>query len=197
MLEITYDNIFWELIRNKINENQCDHSEYKGWCNETLSLKENLIKRGQFNLPTINRINEEYWGDGAPIVFSKHPYNQSEIHQCSKCKTLFFHHQKEGENEDQNRYRIINKNLIDRRDYQPQIHTIIDGKNYEFLIQKSPNGILLLSVSIPDIGVGIDVKYTLNNKETDSYYNKGISILENRMNDMRINHSNYRTTSWR
>ncbi len=197
MNEVNQDNIFWALLRNEIVENKCDHSKYKQWENETAELKMYLIKRGQVNYPINDRMNEDYWGEYAPIVLSKYPFHNCEIYQCSKCKEFFFYYLENGGHGVQKRYRIINVNLIDKRDYKPNIDTIIDSKSYDYLVQKSPDGNLSLDICIPNIGVGINVKHKLTKEEEELYYKFGIEKLKDRMKDMKINYSSYTVQSWR
>lgn len=73
---------------------------------------------------------------------------------------------------------------------------LIEKKDWNYYVYEDSNTILL-SVPIPKPSPGFDIFYTLNESEKENYLNIGIKSLENRIEDMKINFSNYEINSWR
>lgn len=195
--EININNIFWELLTKQLSENDCDHSKYRQWENETSELKSKLIKRGKIDIRPKTWKNDEYWGENAPIKFSWYPFHSCEIHQCLECKEFFFHYIEHGGHGSQKRYRIIDLELIDKKDYNPEKRAIIDYNGFEYSVYKYPSNELELVTCRGDVGIGIDIARKLDESETEEYYTNGITNFEDTLKEMKINYSNYRVTSWR
>lgn len=196
MSETTVDNLFWNLITNKVLP-VCDHSKYKQWENETEKLKSKLEKRGKINITPKTWEHEQIWGNNAPIVLSKYPYHSCEIYQCTKCKEFFFHYIEDGGHGSQKRYRIINVSIIDKKDFSPSIRSFIEYDPHQYSVAKYPNGEFDLCTSRHDIGIGIDIRYILNEQETLNYFDKGMDEFQARIADMKVNFKNYKVNSWR
>lgn len=195
-MDISIDNIFWNLLTIK-TEKGCSHDRYKQWENETKELKTKLQKRGEINVTPKTWEHEQYWGNDAPIVFSKYPYHSCEIYQCKDCKEFFFHYIEDGGHGSQKRYRIIDINLIDKKDFTPNTKSTIDYESDLYSIEKHPNGDFELVTFRHDIGIGIDIRHIMNNEETLAYLKNGINEVKERMTDMKENYQNYKVNSWR
>ncbi|WP_234109219.1 MULTISPECIES: hypothetical protein [Chryseobacterium] len=73
---------------------------------------------------------------------------------------------------------------------------LVEKKDWNYYVYQDGN-IILLSVPIPKPAPGFDVLYTLTEAEKENYLRIGIEALENRIEDMKINFSNYKMNSWR
>jgi hypothetical protein len=54
-----------------------------------------------------------------------------------------------------------------------------------------------LSVPIPKPSPGFDITHILTRLEKEQYLHIGIKALEDRIQDMKVNFSNYKMNSWR
>ena len=160
-------------------------------------MKSKLNKRGNIDVNPKTWEVEQYWGNDAPIVLTKYPYHSCEVYQCIDCKEFFFHYTEDGGHGSQKRYRIINVDLIDKKDYMPTIRSTIEYKSYDYSVAKYPDGVFELVTLRHDVGIGIDILHKLNKTETSDYLNKGINALKERIEDMKKNYNNYKITSWR
>ncbi len=73
---------------------------------------------------------------------------------------------------------------------------LIENKDWNYCVYEDDNTILL-SVPIPKPTPGFDVLHTLTDSEKEYYLSNGIQSLENRIEDMNTNYSNYEMISWR
>ncbi|PKW30306.1 hypothetical protein [Flavobacterium lindanitolerans] len=73
---------------------------------------------------------------------------------------------------------------------------LIEKKDWHYYVYEENNSITL-SVPIPKPNPGFDILYTLNESEKEKYVSTGIKSLENRIEDMKTNFSNYEMNSWR
>ncbi|MDR6919764.1 MULTISPECIES: hypothetical protein [Chryseobacterium] len=73
---------------------------------------------------------------------------------------------------------------------------LLEEKEWEYYIFEE-NHTIQLSVPIPNPSPGFDIIYTLNDSEREKYLHTGIKALEERIQDMKVNFSNYTMNSWR
>lgn len=73
---------------------------------------------------------------------------------------------------------------------------LLEKKDWEYYIFEEDNNIEL-SVPVPNPSPGFDIIYVLNESEKEMYLHTGIRALEDRIEDMKINFSNYKMNSWR
>lgn len=73
---------------------------------------------------------------------------------------------------------------------------LLEKKDWEYYVSEE-NNTIELSVPIPKPTPGFDIIYILNESEKEKYLNTGIKALEERIEDMKINFSNYKMNSWR
>ncbi|MEO4006523.1 hypothetical protein [Flavobacterium sp. CAU 1735] len=73
---------------------------------------------------------------------------------------------------------------------------ILEKKEWEYYVFEENNNIEL-SIPIAKPNPGFDIIYTLNESEKENYLNVGIKAIEERIEDMKINFSNYKMNSWR
>lgn len=73
---------------------------------------------------------------------------------------------------------------------------LLEKKEWEYSIFEEHNTITL-SVPIAHPIPGFDVNYTLSKSEKEKYLRTGIKSLEKRIEDMKINFSDYEMNSWR
>ncbi|WP_304343968.1 hypothetical protein [Chryseobacterium koreense] len=73
---------------------------------------------------------------------------------------------------------------------------LLEKKEWEYYVFEEHNTIKL-SVPIPKPAPGFDLIYALNEAEKKAYLNSGIQSLEERINDMKTNFSNYKMNPWR
>jgi len=73
---------------------------------------------------------------------------------------------------------------------------LLEEKEWEYYIFEE-NDTIQLSVPIPNPFPGFDIIYTLNDSEREKYLHTGIKALEERIQDMKVNFSNYTMNSWR
>ncbi len=73
---------------------------------------------------------------------------------------------------------------------------LLEQKEWEYYVYEE-NDTIELSIPIPKPTPGFDIIYTLNASEKEEYLNAGIKALEDRIEDMKINFSNYKMNSWR
>ena len=170
---------------------------YRQWENETSELKNKIIKRGKLDTPSKTWKNDKYWGEDAPIILSCYPFHSCEIHQCLECKEFFFHYTEDGGHGSQKRYRIIDLELIDKKDYSPNERAIIDYKSFEYSVYKHPSKELELLTCRGDVGIGIDISRKLERSEADEFYANGIINFKDKLIEMKSNYSKYKVTSWR
>jgi len=196
MPETTIDNLFWNLITNEVKP-VCNHNNYKQWENETDKLKLTLEKCGQINIKPKTWEHEQYWGNDSPIILSKYPYHSCEIYRCRKCQQFFFHYIEYGGHGSQKRYRIIDVSLIDKKDFKPNKRSTIEYEPHKYSVAKYPDGTFELTTIRHDIGIGIDIRYIMNEQESLEYLDKGIDKFKERIADMKANFKNYKVNSWR
>lgn len=73
---------------------------------------------------------------------------------------------------------------------------LLEKKEWEYYVFEEDNNIHL-SVPIPKPNPGFDVIYTLSKSEKEIYLQNGIKTLEDKIEDMKSNFSNYEMNSWR
>lgn len=73
---------------------------------------------------------------------------------------------------------------------------LLEKKEWEYYVFEEHNTITL-SVPIANPIPGFDVIYTLSKSEREEYLSTGITSLEKRIEDMKINFSDYEMNSWR
>jgi hypothetical protein len=73
---------------------------------------------------------------------------------------------------------------------------LLERKDWEYYVFEEDSNIEL-SVPIPNPSPGFDIIYILDDSEKEMYLNTGIKALEDRIEDMKINFSNYKMNSWR
>lgn len=73
---------------------------------------------------------------------------------------------------------------------------LLEKKDWNYYVYEEGSHIQL-SVPIPKPAPGFDVLYTLSKSEKEKYLNKGIRTLDDRIEDMNINFTNYEMNSWR
>ncbi|GAA5082637.1 hypothetical protein GCM10023210_00210 [Chryseobacterium ginsengisoli] len=73
---------------------------------------------------------------------------------------------------------------------------LLEKKDWNYYVYEEGNNIQL-SVPIPKPTPGFDVLYTLNESEKEKYLYTGIKALEERIEDMNMNFTNYEMNSWR
>jgi len=195
--EIDDQKLLHFLASTKVNDSCGGHNDFLEWNNETEELKANLTKIGQISVqPGEKQWDSQYWGQDAKIQFDCYPYYGCEIFQCKKCNTVFFHYTEIGGHWPQKRYRVVRKSLIDIESIKPTHRIVIDYKGLDYFIYKNPDltyGVLISK----NIGLGLDVYHQLSKEEQELYLRDGILSLKSRMEDMDVNFSNYKVTSWR
>lgn len=72
----------------------------------------------------------------------------------------------------------------------------IESKEWQYYIFEKGKDIEL-SVPIAKPTPGFDVIHTLNEKEKSDYLSQGVTILKERISDMKKNFSKYKMNSWR
>ncbi|HCA09394.1 MAG TPA: hypothetical protein DEO71_19625 [Chryseobacterium sp.] len=73
---------------------------------------------------------------------------------------------------------------------------VLEQKEWQYYIYEE-DGRIVLSVPIAKPAPGFDIVYTLNEFEKEKYRHNGIKALEDRIEDMKVNFSNYEMNSWR
>ncbi|MCS4301039.1 hypothetical protein DRF65_10425 [Chryseobacterium pennae] len=73
---------------------------------------------------------------------------------------------------------------------------LLEKKEWEYYVFEE-NNTIELSVPIPNPIPGFDITYTLSEPEREKYLHTGIKALEERIQDMKVNFSNYKMNSWR
>lgn len=73
---------------------------------------------------------------------------------------------------------------------------ILEKKEWHYYIDEEDSHITV-SVPIGKPAPGFDVMYTLNESEKETYLQIGLKALEERIEDMKMNFSNYEMNSWR
>lgn len=73
---------------------------------------------------------------------------------------------------------------------------LLEEKEWQYSVFEVGNTIKL-SIPIAKPNPGFDILYTLSESEKESYLTIGIKALENRIEDMKVNFSNYEMNSWR
>lgn len=73
---------------------------------------------------------------------------------------------------------------------------LLEEKEWEYYVFEE-NDTIQLSVPIPTPTPGFDIIYTLNDSEREKYLLTGIKALEERIQDMKVNFSDYTMNSWR
>lgn len=73
---------------------------------------------------------------------------------------------------------------------------ILEKKEWEYYIFEN-NGHIEVFIPMAKPTPGFDIMYTLSESEKEKYLQIGIKALEERIEDMRMNFSNYKMNSWR
>lgn len=73
---------------------------------------------------------------------------------------------------------------------------LLEKKDWNYYVCEVEDTIEL-SIPIPQPTPGFDIIYTLSETEKEKYLNDGIKALEERIEDMKTNFSNYKMNSWR
>lgn len=73
---------------------------------------------------------------------------------------------------------------------------LLEQKDWNYYLYEE-NNILELSVPISSPSPGFDIIHTLNESEKEKYLQIGIKALEDRIQDMKTNFSDYKMNSWR
>lgn len=73
---------------------------------------------------------------------------------------------------------------------------LLEKKEWEYYVFEE-NDTIELSVPIPKPSPGFDILHILNGIEKEKYLHIGIKALEDRIQDMKVNFSNYTMNSWR
>lgn len=73
---------------------------------------------------------------------------------------------------------------------------LLEKKEWEYYVFEEDSNIEL-SVPIPNPSPGFDIIYILDESEKEMYLHTGIKALEDRIEDMKNNFSNYKMNSWR
>lgn len=76
------------------------------------------------------------------------------------------------------------------------VRILLEKKEWEYYIYKIEDTIeLSIPIAIP--APGFDIIHVLSDLEKKEYFTKGVKVLEERINDMETNSSNYKMISWR
>jgi hypothetical protein len=193
---IDQDRILNYLNQNKVKEDICDHSDFIEWNEETDEIKTVVEKIGKITLPSNSSKNKNCWRKDSKIELDKYPYLECEIHQCQKCKSIFFHHIELTGNAPQRRYRLLRKELIDLDSIKPKVRIIIDSEPFKYQVYKNPDLSYEISICKP-VALGIDIYHKLTKQEEVEYLKNGIKALQNRIEDMDGNYNKYKVVSWR
>ena len=73
---------------------------------------------------------------------------------------------------------------------------VLEQKEWQYYMYEE-DSCIILSVPIASPAPGFDIVYTLNESEEEKYRHTGIKALEDRIEDMKVNFSNYEMNSWR
>ena len=73
---------------------------------------------------------------------------------------------------------------------------LLEKKEWEYYVYEYDNTIEL-SVPIPRPNPGFDIIHILSGPEKEKYLQTGITALEKRIEDMKINFYDYKMNSWR
>jgi len=73
---------------------------------------------------------------------------------------------------------------------------LLEKKDWKYYVFEEDDNIEL-SVPIPNPCPGFDIIYILEESEKEMYLQTGIKALEDRIEDMKINFSNYTMNSWK
>lgn len=73
---------------------------------------------------------------------------------------------------------------------------LLEQKDWNYYLYEE-NSILELSVPISSPTPGFDIIHILNEVEKEKYLQIGIKALEDRIQDMKTNFSDYKMNSWR
>ncbi|MGX7666697.1 hypothetical protein [Flavobacterium pedocola] len=193
---IDSNNLLHFLASNKTASGSCDHSEYLEWNNGNEHFKSSLIKFGYVKANGNQAENFTYSETNSLIDLDFYPYYRCDIFQCKKCNTLFFHYTESINQKEEEKYRLIRRELINIDGIKPKHRIVIDYKGLEYVIYKNPDLTYEISIS-KDIAVGVDIFHQLTNEEQVNYLKNGISALNERMHDMDINYNKYKVISWR
>ncbi|MGE8555657.1 MAG: hypothetical protein ACN6OB_17195 [Chryseobacterium jejuense] len=73
---------------------------------------------------------------------------------------------------------------------------LLEKKDWKYYVFEE-DGNIELSVPIPNPSPGFDIIYILNESEKEKYLHTGIQAVEDRIEDMKNNFSNYKMNSWK
>lgn len=73
---------------------------------------------------------------------------------------------------------------------------LLEQKEWQYYIYEEDSR-MIVSVPIASPAPGFDILYTLNESEKEKYRQTGIKALEDRIEDMKVNFSNYEMNSRR
>lgn len=85
---------------------------YLEWTKPDPVFKKLLEKVGEIKDEKYVYEYDEYWGEDAPIDFSKYPYSQMEIYKLKNFNNLYFNYKELGGHMPEDRIRLIRKELI-------------------------------------------------------------------------------------
>jgi len=204
---INQNNLLKELNSLIVKNNKCNHHKYFKWENFNIELLPDLVYRGIISQKENNKNNLRitlpdypYYSynidnqEDSPIILSDFPYYSCKIYQCKKCNNLFFNYFEKSTQED--KYRIIKKELIDIESIEPTQDCLILSKYYKYTLHKKKDMTYELAVCKP-ISTGMDVVHTLTKEEFEIFKLNGIKGLKSRMDDMNENYKNYEINYWR
>lgn len=194
MEHIDQNNLLAYLNGIENQSSNCDYNVYKEWSNVVEGHDLDLAKVGAIE-QEVTEEQTDYWGEEAPIRLNVYPYYRCEIHQCPKSKQLFFFYRELSWHRPQNRYRLIQKELIDIESIVPTAYCEILSKPLHYTLCKLKNMHFELSIYKP-VNLEAQVYHILTDEEVKQFKENGITALENRIKDMNENHANYRVVSW-
>jgi hypothetical protein len=86
--------------------------KYFEWSPVTAEFDRLLVKVGQIRTEDYQIGNEDYWGEDAPIDFSKYPYARIGVYKLEGSNNLYFKYLEQGGHGGELRARLIRKELI-------------------------------------------------------------------------------------
>ena len=102
-----------ELINYlKLHPPNWKSKRYLEWTKPDPGFKKQLEKVGEIKDEKYVYDYDEYWGENAPIDFSKYPYSHVEIYKLKDFNNLYFNYKELGGHMPEDRIRLIRKELI-------------------------------------------------------------------------------------
>ena len=130
------------------------------------------------------------------MQLDRYPYAECALAECPACGALFFHYVETGGHAPQERYRLVQPELIDLRSIRPTYDCLIEGDGLSYALHKTPELTYRLSTAVTVVP-GLDVRHHLSADELATYLAGGIGALATRLEDMRVNYGAYEAVSWR